>query len=51
MFTKILCSLPTETDKRALKYLPKYTDLNSFFDRITKPQFSSIAWLGLLVWL
>ena len=39
MFTKIICSLCTEIDKPALKYLARYTGLKSIFDWIT-PQFS-----------
>ena len=40
MFMKILCSLCTEIDKSALKYLARYTGLNSIFDWTAQPQFS-----------
>ena len=39
MFANILCSLYTEMGKPTLKYLGRYTGLNSIFDWIKQPQF------------
>ena len=47
VFYRVTCSVFTEIDTSALKYLARYSSINSIFDWIIQPQFS---YLLLLHW-